>query len=214
MTKKRINIFSYFPESQFTKRKQRQEPMNLESLAIIEAIKAGSERTLIKVYETYRDGFVSWASKNHQIGTEEAKDIFQETIIAFYRNVKSDPSFQLDSSIKTYLFAIGQNKILGLIQRKKIEGDYLNNLTLNNHNPIDNHYHHEHLAILVKRIYRNVGEKCREILKMHYELRFDMESIAERMGYKNANVAKKMKYECLKALEERVNMSNLSKNIN
>jgi hypothetical protein len=38
-----------------------------------------------------------------------------------------------------------------------------------------------------------------------------MESIALKVGYKNANVAKKKKYECLKALEERIKMSPLAK---
>jgi RNA polymerase sigma factor (sigma-70 family) len=188
--------------------------LNLESLAIIEAIRGGSERTLIKLYESYRDEFVSWAIRNHQIATEEAKDIFQETIIAFYRNTKSDESFQINTSIKTYLFAIGNNKILNLIKRRTIEQKYMEDLPSPDYNPIENHYDKDHLAVLVKRIYNNIEKTCREILKMHYEHRFDMESIAERMGYKNANVAKKKKYECLKALEERISMSNLSKNIN
>jgi hypothetical protein len=56
-----------------------------------------------------------------------------------------------------------------------------------------------------------IGSPCKEILEMYYEREYDMESIALKVGYKNANVAKKKKYECLKALEERIKMSPLAK---
>lgn len=188
--------------------------MNLETSAIIEAIKAGSEKILFKLYETYRDEFVSWATRNHQVTTEEAKDVFQESIVALYKNVKADRLDTLDVSIKTYVFSIGKNIILNAIRRKGIEARVYENFSALHDDGINEHYRQEHIVSLVKRLYRAMGSPCREILEMYYEKNFDMESIAERIGYKNSDVAKKKKYECLKSLEDKINMSRIKENLN
>ncbi|NOS57231.1 MAG: sigma-70 family RNA polymerase sigma factor, partial [Cyclobacteriaceae bacterium] len=186
----------------------------LETSAIIEAIKAGSEKILFQLYETYRDEFVSWAIRNHQVSIEEARDVFQESIVGLYKNVKAGRVDSLESTIKTYLFSIGKNIILNALKRKGIEAKAYENFSEGHDNGINEHYEQEHLVNLVKRLYRAMGSPCKEILEMYYEKGFDMESIASRVGYKNADVAKKKKYECLKTLEERINMSKLKDVLN
>jgi len=188
--------------------------LTLETSAIIEAIKAGSEKILFQLYETYRDEFVSWAIRNHQVSIEEAKDVFQESIVGFYKSVKSGKADALEVTIKTYLFSIGKNVILNAIKRRGIEAKALENFKEAHDNGIQEHYEHEHLVHLIKRLYQALGSPCKEILEMYYERGFDMESVASRVGYKNADVAKKKKYECLKTLEERIKMSRLREILN
>lgn len=188
--------------------------LNLETTAIIEAIKAGSEKILFQLYEAYRDEFVSWAIRNHQVTVEEAKDVFQESVVALYKNVKAGKANTLESSVKTYLFGIGKNIILNAIKRKGIEAKAYETFNTTHDNGINEHYDHEHLINLVKRLYRAMGSPCKEILEMYYEKGYDMESVASRIGYKNADVAKKKKYECLKSLEDRINMSKLKDILN
>jgi RNA polymerase sigma factor (sigma-70 family) len=188
--------------------------LNLETSAVIEAIKAGSEKILFQVYEAYRNEFVSWAIRNHQVSVEEAKDVFQESVVGLYKNVKAGKLDKIDVSIKTYLFAIGKNIILNALRRKGIETKVYESFTESTDNGIHYHYEHQHLIDLVKRLYRAMGSPCKEILEMYYERDFDMESIAERVGYKNADVAKKKKYECLKSLEERISKSKLKEILN
>jgi RNA polymerase sigma factor (sigma-70 family) len=188
--------------------------LNLETSAIIEAIKAGSEKILFQIYETYRDEFVSWSIRNHQISIEEAKDVFQEAIVGLYKNVKAGKADTLESSIKTYLFGIGKNIILNMLKRKGIESKAYEHITETQESTINDHYEREHLISLVKRIYRALGSPCKEVLELYYEKGFDMESVAVQLGYKNADVAKKKKYECLKSLEERINMSRLKDILN
>jgi RNA polymerase sigma-70 factor (ECF subfamily) len=188
--------------------------LNLETSAILEAIKAGSEKILFQLYEGYRDEFVSWGIRNHQISIEEAKDVFQEAIVGLYRNVKAGKVDSLESSIKTYLFGIGKNIILNMVKRKGIETKAYEHFTETQESAINDHYDREHLVSLVKRIYRALRSPCKEVLELYYENGFDMESVALRLGYKNADVAKKKKYECLKSLEERINMSRLKDILN
>lgn len=188
--------------------------LNLETSAIIEAIKAGSEKILFQLYESYRDEFVSWAIRNHQISVEEAKDVFQEAIVGLYKNVKGGRADALESSIKTYLFGIGKNIILNLLKRKEIERKVYEQFTESQETQIPDYYDREHLVSLVSRIYRALGSPCKDVLELYYEKGFDMESVAIRLGYKNADVAKKKKYECLKLLEDRINLSRLKNILN
>lgn len=188
--------------------------LNLETTAILEAIKAGSEKILFHLYETYRDEFVSWAIRNHQISIEEAKDVFQESIVGLYKNVKAGKADTLEASVKTYLFSIGKNIILNAIKRKGIETRVYENFRLSHDDGINDHYNQEHIVYLVKRLYSAMGSPCKEILEMYYEKGFDMDSVAKRIGYKNADVAKKKKYDCLKTLEERISMSRLKDTLN
>jgi RNA polymerase sigma-70 factor (ECF subfamily) len=188
--------------------------VNLETAAIIEAIKAGSEKILFQLYESYRNEFVNWAVKNHQISVEEAKDVFQEAMVALYKNVKAGRIDSLDSSIKTYLFGIGKNFLLNQVRRKAFETHAFGHFAENQGTENIDGYDREHVVNLVSRIYRALGSPCKEVLELYYEKGFDMESVARRLGYKNADVAKKKKYECLKALEQRINMSRLKEMLN
>jgi RNA polymerase sigma factor (sigma-70 family) len=185
--------------------------LNLETSAIVEAIKAGSEKILFQLYESYRTEFLSWAVRNHRVTEEEAKDVFQEALVALYRNIKAGKVDALESSIKTYLFSIGKNVILNALKRKNIEAKAFESLTIEHDNSLNHKHEMDGLTSLIKRLYLAIGSPCKEILEMFYEREYDMESIALKVGYKNANVAKKKKYECMKALEERIKMSPLAK---
>ncbi len=185
--------------------------LNLETSAIIEAIKAGSEKILFQLYEAYRNEFLQWAVRNHRVTEEEAKDVFQEALVGLYRNVKAGKVDKLESSIKTYLFGIAKNVILNVLKRKDIETKAYENISIEHDNGINEKHEMDGLTNLIKRLYLAIGSPCKEILEMYYEREYDMESIALKVGYKNANVAKKKKYECLKALEERIKMSPLAK---
>lgn len=185
--------------------------LNLETSAIFEAIKAGSEKILFHLYEAYRSEFLNWAVRNHRVSKEEAKDHFQEALIGLYKNVKTGRVDTLEASIKTYLFTIGKNIILNALKRKEIEAKVYGSMTIENDNVINDRYEREGIVNLIKRLYLAIGSPCKEILEMYYEKGFDMESIANRIGYKNSDVAKKKKYECLKALEERIKISPLAK---
>ncbi len=185
--------------------------LNLENSAIIEAIKAGSEKILFQLYEAYRDEFVNWAVRNHKVSVEEAKDIFQEAMVGLYKNVKGGRVDSLTVTVKTYLFGIGKNNLLNLIKRKSIEQKVMAEFEAVPEYGIAKRYDEEHMVYLAKRIYRAIGSPCKEVLEMFYANGYDMESIALRLGYKNSDVAKKKKYECLKKLEERISVSELMK---
>jgi predicted DNA-binding protein YlxM (UPF0122 family) len=62
----------------------------------------------------------------------------------------------------------------------------------------------EFIKDTVKKYLNEQCEDCKKVLELYYFKDLDMKTIAEEMGYKNADVAKKKKYECFKKLAEMV----------
>lgn len=176
---------------------------SLEDEAIIEAIRMGSEKILYSVYDNLKAEFISWFVKNHKISNGDAKDIFQDSIIAFHNNVIDEKFNATDASIKTYLFSIGRNKVLNHFKRNREIP--LEDISLQSDSQISESNVDDRIEIIKKSIL-SLDSKCREVLIMFYEKGFSMESIANNMGYASENVAKKKKFLCMRKLEDKINL--------
>jgi RNA polymerase sigma factor (sigma-70 family) len=186
-------------------------------LDIIRAIKEGNQEMLTDLYKLYRDEFVAWVLKNNNCSEEQAKDAFQEAIIAFYNNVSQGKVTELRSELKTYIFSIGRFKLLNEIKKepKSVTFDILP-ATKGNIEPHENSlevvHNSEYAEAVVKKYLGLQCDNCQKVLRMFYFEGSDMKFIAEKMGYKNADVAKKKKYECFKKMAIMVK-SDLKTNI-
>src|SRR5688572_17257917 len=85
---------------------------------IIEGIKNGNSNGIAEIYKEYRNEFFGWLHKNFKCPSEEAKDIYQCSMLILYKNISAG-TFAGNSSIKTYLFGIGKNQYL----KKRQEGN-------------------------------------------------------------------------------------------
>ncbi len=168
---------------------------------ILIEIKNGNRQALYGLYESYRNDFIQFAQQHYSYNKENAKDIFQESIIAFYENICDGKLTFLTCNIKTYLFSIGKYKLINDLKKTGRmvtydEVEMINDQT----NPFkimdDNDYNKK----IIQENLEQLTKKEREILKLYYEENRDMESIAKKLGYKNADVAKKQKYLALKKL--------------
>ncbi|MBK7573304.1 MAG: hypothetical protein IPI10_17500 [Bacteroidetes bacterium] len=90
-----------------------------DTLNIIEKIKSGDNQPLYDLYNEFRDDFIRWALNTFPCNEEEAKDVFQECIIRFYRNITNNSLQYLTCDIKTYLWAIGKYQLLNLTKIKQ-----------------------------------------------------------------------------------------------
>ena len=50
-----------------------------------------------------------------------------------------------------------------------------------------------------------LGDPCHSIIKMRYFYKLSMDTIHEKLGYKNADTAKNAKYKCMERLRTIVN---------
>ncbi len=170
---------------------------------IIEGIVAGTSQVLEKVYVQFREEFVLWIIKHYDCNIEEAKELYQLSVLIFYENIASGKVTSLKSSIKTYLFAVGKNKFLEWRKAgKRFTGEvnyYLEDR--GEEEKVDKENKELQLELLEAGM-QQLGEACQSILKLFYFMRKSMDEITGILGYKNADTVKNQKYKCMQRLKK------------
>ena len=178
----------------------------MDNSTIIQEIKAGNQHVIVLLYKEYRDEFIQFAIKNYGLSREELKDVFQDTIIAFYENIASGRLEFLTSDVKTYLFAIGKRQAsnhkrnLFKIGNLSTDDDIKAILT----DIAEEMEQPNELEDIVKKVLSELPDQERKILELFYYEKKSMEEIASIMGYANANSMKKKKSLILKKVGEQV----------
>jgi RNA polymerase sigma factor (sigma-70 family) len=155
--------------------------------------------TLYKSHFTMIQHFV----ENNNGSFDDARDIFQEAMIALYEKVQLD-SFVLTCQIKTYLFSICKHLWLKRLQQM---GKYSSPLSA----------HEESISVemdmgqiekkdaafeIMDRALNSLGEPCKSLLEGYYLNKKGMQELASQFGYTNADNAKNQKYKCLMRLKK------------
>jgi RNA polymerase sigma factor (sigma-70 family) len=164
---------------------------------------------LADFYKTYRSEFLSWVTR-YGCTRDEAKDAYQTSVLVFYENVVSGRLTVLNSSIKTYLFAIGKNKIL---EMKRAAGKLSGIEEVEESLPdlVDEDGQADpHQLKRVSVCLEKLGEPCATLLKQFYYHNSSLEEIAQQLNYKTTDSAKNQKYKCLVRLRKLFNEEKLS----
>ncbi|WP_158860390.1 RNA polymerase sigma factor [Lunatibacter salilacus] len=177
--------------------------MNKEE-RFVQDIRRGDKKKLEEIYSENKAHFISFARK-YQLEEESIKDIYQETIIVLYENILEGKLTTLKSSIKTYLFAIGKYK---LIEHLRTIGKYelvpfedvslLDEISLVTENVADGL---DEQTLQLKMGYSQLGEKCREVLRMFYYDGKKLAEIQHLLGYETKDTVKSQKSRCIKQLK-------------
>ncbi|MEM9856089.1 MAG: sigma-70 family RNA polymerase sigma factor [Bacteroidota bacterium] len=176
--------------------------MKKNELELFEGLKAGKEGSIIKIYDLYRNEFIQWCITHYGTDEESAADVFQDTVVAFYYNIRNGLLKELSSSLKTYLFAIGKNLALKKLRNESrmVVNDEV--LELNAAFTQLDLFEKSDRKKMVAELMEQLGEPCRSVLQLFYFDRFTMDAIADRLGYKNENVAKSQKLRCFNTLKK------------
>ena len=168
-----------------------------EILASIHQGGQARERVLRQLYMDNRSKIGHLVRANS--GTEEeAKDVIQEAIIAFYENVKKG-LFKGESNTSTYLYSIARFIWLNKLKRKNLETHKLETTHRTIHEPalprriIDRESRQQLLNF-----FSRLGKDCQQVLMDTIYYNRNMKEIAKNMGYENEQIARNKKYLCLK----------------
>lgn len=180
-----------------------QERIDSEYPKLVSDLQAGQQDRLREVYEAYRKPFLLWANSRFHCSEEEAREVYQDLILAFYENVMNGKVNTLNSKLQTYLFGIGKFILLKRIDKGK-RLDALGDDSLDISIPADQlpgfeTEQTERSATMLSAI-NQLGDNCRDLLIHVYYHRLSGEIIAERLGYKNSDVVKSQKARCMKKL--------------
>lgn len=158
------------------------------------------EAEISRLYLLYREPFIAFALKYFDYDSDSAADVYQDSFLALYQNIRDGHITQLSASLKTYLFQIGKFKMMNRYRQAK------NQQTVDIRDDIgsiDSLYTDEQTsinAITLEEVYA-MKEPCCSVLSLYYWERQSMEQIAHVLNYKNEQVAKNRKSLCLKKLK-------------
>ncbi|MCX8473713.1 MAG: sigma-70 family RNA polymerase sigma factor [Sediminibacterium sp.] len=177
---------------------------------IMQALAVNDSEIIGVLYEKY---YKMIFAHLHQLGcgSEDIKDIFQETVMVIYDKAQSG-TFNLTSKLSTYLTAVSRFKFY-----KKNRNEKINSYTEFNDNelvdiPKDLEYHEEQEK-LYQNIFRGLellGKPCSTLLEAFYIHNFNLQQVADLLNYKNNDSTKTQKYKCLEKLKTILTKLNLN----
>ena len=171
-----------------------------------QALLKGMANNDSKAIETiYKDNFTMVQSFIlHNNGSyDDARDIFQEAMIALYEKAQSE-SFVLTCQIKTYVYSICRRLWLKRLQQLGRYSNQVDNLdeTVPVEEDLDLHEKRNAEFMIMDRAMNSLGEPCKSLLEGYYLKKMGMQELASEFGYTNADNAKNQKYKCLMRLKK------------
>lgn len=175
----------------------------MDDKAIISKIKDNDNEALKVLYSNMHDSVTTYLISKGAT-KEDAMDTFQEALLMFYRNVQNNKFTAEHSKISSYIFAIARNIWLHQLRRQNsslmktssdlIESSYEASL-------VENENLDEMRAKLESALSK-LSDKCRNLILNYYLQDKTTEEIAKELGLSNVNVARQMKYRCMRKLRE------------
>jgi RNA polymerase sigma factor (sigma-70 family) len=177
---------------------------DLELIAAIRGSTAERDGALKYLYtQPILRSFVVKYVHEHGGAMDDAKDVFQETLIAFDKAVRLG-SFQGKCSLNTFFMSIA--KWQWVSNRRKRKG-YLE-FKINEHDDsvevIEQNILEVERVEIIQEILAKIGQRCKEILRLHKLEDCTMVEIAQKLGLSSPELAKKNAYECRKKFKQYV----------
>ncbi len=170
---------------------------------IIEEIRNGNSNQLAIIYREYRSEFIAWITANYSCSRDEARDVYQVSILTLHENILNNKLQKLQSSVKTYLFAIGKNKFLEFKKSdSRISSDVdATTIDIEDVSTWDYEEKEQKLQVTAKSL-EKLGDPCKTLLELYYFHGMSMDEIAGKLSYKNRATTKNLKCKCLARLRK------------
>lgn len=190
-----------------------------EKLIVASQLKAHAfNLELSKIYNECKPGFFAIiCSLYPNVSKEEVEEVYDDAIIALNDNVRTGQLTELTCSLQTYVNHIGENKIIDLLRKKKIDtvsySDATNDWYSKAQEVVDHIDEEDEKMTIVLKIVEAMTEPCKTILYYFYHLEYSMKLIAEKMGLKDSDSAKTSKNRCMNKLKDTTNLQLRNKGL-
>lgn len=128
----------------------------------------------------------------------DAQDVFQEALIILNRNLQQS-NFKLTASFYTYLYSV--SRFVWKDMQSKFTTQEFHDLK-DNEVSIFQHVLEEKKYRFAENAFRELGERCQQLLQLFYLKRIPFKEIAVTMQFKSEKIAKNQKYKCLKKAKD------------
>lgn len=166
---------------------------------IVEGISRKDNGTFLYLYREYQGQILRMVQKNNG-NAEDARDIFQEGLLALWANISSG-KFQMQASVRvsTYLYTLCRNIWISKLRKRKVTHSIDQNPGLEVAAEVsDLEAQYEQIKTLEKQ-FGKLGDACRKILTLAYFKKASMKEIAAQMDI-TEKTAKNNKYRCMQRL--------------
>lgn len=174
------------------------ESKKLNDEQLVAAIKNGSKQALAQLYKDNYMSVRNYILKNNG-NSDDAEDIIQDAVIVIWEKIKHN-QLVLQAKLSTLVFAISRNlwlkRLNKLGKQTNIDVIISENLAVK-----DETFATENRNI-VMRMMENLGANCKDLLTYFYFEGFDMQTIAQKLNYNNADTVKAKKHQCFKHLQQ------------
>ena len=185
--------------------------MAKSEIELLQAIKNGQYDAIEMVYLQNRKKFFSWAQQRFNVNNQDLEDVWQETILIFFENVKNGRLLILKSKLSTYLFSIG--KIILLNNHKKaIRTTFVDMFPEEEDVLMDELEIERNNEVSVETAMELLGGECKKILISKFYMSSTIDMIKVEFGMKNNNVVSASISRCLKRLKDIIN-ANFKKDV-
>lgn len=163
---------------------------------IIEGIRTRDNTVLQFIYKKYYPTVHHFILSN-QGSSDDAQDIFQESVIVIYRKIKDEEHFMVSSSFKTFLYSVSRHLWLKQLRAKRYEEKKINDQQRYvelKEEPF--RIENEDLRMsLYQKHFKNLPVDCQKILKLSVN-NISQKEIADNLGFSSENYIKKRKHYC------------------
>ncbi|MBO7651294.1 MAG: sigma-70 family RNA polymerase sigma factor [Bacteroidales bacterium] len=175
----------------------------MTDLKYIRGFESNDNKVIADFYNMAKPSFVSYFQKNFSVYGSDSDELFQDSYIKMWENIRDGRYKVMSCSLETYLYAIGKYTMLAKGRKyKEIASDSIfTDYDIADGSP-DEIEEKEMLAKKADEVVANIGEPCSTILRMHYWDNLSGEQIAEKMDYGSTDSVKTQKYKCMQKVKK------------
>jgi RNA polymerase sigma factor (sigma-70 family) len=168
---------------------------------ILSDLKSGDNQAFAQLYKTHF-GMVNRFVANNNGNTNDAEDIFQDTMMVLFEKLRQE-DFILTASIKTYIMAIAKNLWLKRLRTAYREIEYTDSHDTKFHEGIN-------LAIEQEKTYwdklqnyvHKITEHCKGLIHDIFFKGKAIEQIQKDYGYATRHNAQNQKHKCVEQIRK------------
>lgn len=167
-----------------------------------------------------KDKVLSYLRKVFSVSDDDLNDVYQESSVALFLNIRDGKLSNLTSTLSTYFLRICINQTLKFLGKQKRVVPLFDDSTITNKDAfrpdkIDELYQlctededAERVSRsekVVQSIIDSMPDTCKNIFKGYYWDNLTTSTIADMFGFSNANSVKTQKYKCLQRFHNKYN---------
>lgn len=176
---------------------------------IIFRIARGDFMALDEVYNQTKPGFVAFFAAHFNLDTEKSIDLYQDSIAAFYNNIKTGrltAESLKDARISTYIIQVGKYIHMSRLRKREPLLTFDTDTVMNLKDKLPDEFDQEldDKLFIVRKTVETMPQPCGKLMDLKFFQEKSPEDIATIMGYENTDSVKTQVYKCKEKLREKI----------